>query len=38
MTKIVCWIQDKRRTEAEQNGGKDGKELYKLMNSAVKTM
>ena len=40
MAKTICWIQHKKRIEAEKNGDKDGKALYKLMNNAVygKTM
>ena len=40
MTKTICRIQHKKRIEAEKNGDKDGKELYKLMNIAAygKTM
>ena len=37
MAKTICWIQDTKRTEAENN---DGKVLHKLLNNAVygKTM
>ena len=40
MAETICWIQHKKRIEAELNGHKDGKALYKLMNNAVygKTM
>ena len=38
--KAIYWIQHKKRIEAEKNGDKDGKALYKLTNNAVyeKTM
>ena len=35
MAKTICWIQHKKRTEADKNGDKDGKALYKLMNHVV---
>ena len=37
MAKTICWIQDTKRTEVENN---DGKVLHKLLNNAVygKTM
>ena len=35
MAKTICWIQHKKRIEAEKNGYKDGKALYKLLNNAV---
>ena len=41
MAETICWIQHKKkRIEAEKNGDKDGKALFKLMNNAVysKTM
>ena len=34
MAKTICWIQQKR-TEAEKNGDKDGKALYKSINNAA---
>ena len=36
----TCWIQHKKRIEAEKSGEKDGKVLYKLMNNVAygKTM
>ena len=40
MVKTIYWIQHKKRIDAEKNGDKDAKALYKLMNNAVysKTM
>ena len=41
MAKTICWIQHtQKRIEAEKNGDKGEKSLYKLMNNAVygKTM
>ena len=35
MTKITCWVQHKKRIEAEKNGRKDRKALYKLINNSV---
>ena len=38
--KAIYWIQHTKRIEAEQNNGKDGKALNKLINNAIygKTM
>ena len=40
MAKTICWINTHKRIDAEKNGDKDVKALYKLMNNAVyrKTM
>ena len=35
MTKITSWVQHKKRIEAEKNGRKDRKALYKLINNSV---
>ena len=36
MAKTICWIQHtQKRIEAEKNGDKGEKSLYKLMNNAV---
>ena len=34
MVKTICWIQHKKN-QPENNGDKNGKVLYKLMNNAV---
>ena len=31
----MYWIQHKKSVEAEKNGDKDGKALYKLMNNTI---
>ena len=35
MTKIRCWVQYKKRIEAEKNGRKDRKALYKLIDNSL---
>ena len=35
MAKTICWCQYTQKKEAEKNGDKNGKELYKLMNNAA---
>ena len=35
MTKIRCWVQHKKRIEAEKNGRKDRKALYKLIDNSL---
>ena len=35
MAKTICKLNTQKRIEAEKNGDKDGKALYKLMNNAV---
>ena len=40
MAKAICWIPNTKKNRSRENGDKDEKALYKLMNNAVygKTM
>ena len=36
MVKAICWFQFTEQNRSRNNGDKDGKALYKLLNKAVK--
>ena len=35
VVKTIYWINSQKRIGADENGSKDGKTLYKLMNNAI---